>query len=453
MWALVDAHLGAVALDAALADDEVGIGAGLVEGDEVGVGDEEAVAVDVGVVEVGPVEHGVVELAVAVAQGVDSEVPVVEVPSEETGILVVAEGHTGGDGVDGAVGLQLVERESVVVVDVVEVDGEDLAAAGEVVDEVGVGEDLVEVADEGVAVVVFQRAEPGDVVGRELVVATVLALEVVVEGGELIEAAALLGGEEILCHREALVESQKCFFHIDKIFNCLSYNKILSTFSLTLLLKKLYAEGVSVSLADGADACGSDLAAADAGEVVRKHGEVAADPQAVAAGEPPFGHLVEQIYRLVHVEGHLDGPGSSAFYYAVLDASDGEDGVGKFHPAPVARQQVHIAFRTAVERLVGQQHMLDALVEVGLGDLDVAVGGTAPMPVVTRDDAEGFSLTHPLVVGAQGAAGMLDVVLIHNIRNSYLLMFLSGMEPKPGFLPTAAIICTLLLSNQLFNNF
>ena len=206
MWALVDAHIGAVALDAALADDEVGVGAGLVEGDEVGVGDEEAVAVDVGVVEVGPVEHGVVELAVAVAEGVDDEVFVVEVPGEETGILVVAEGHTGVDGEDGAVGLQLVEREAVVVMDVVEVDGEDLAAAGEVVDEVGVGEDLFEVADEGVAVAVFQRAEPGDVVGRELVVAAVLAVEVVVEGGELIEAAALLGGEEILCQNEALVE-------------------------------------------------------------------------------------------------------------------------------------------------------------------------------------------------------------------------------------------------------
>lgn len=51
MWALVDAHIGAVALDAALADDEVGVGAGLVEGDEVGVGDKEAV--DVGDVVVG----------------------------------------------------------------------------------------------------------------------------------------------------------------------------------------------------------------------------------------------------------------------------------------------------------------------------------------------------------------------------------------------------------------
>lgn len=414
MWALVDAHIGAVALDAALADDEVGVGAGLVEGDKVGVGDKEAVAVDVGVVEVGPVEDGVVEFAVAVAEGVDDEVLVVEVPGDEAGILVVAEGHTGGDGVDGAVGLQLVERDAVVVMDVVEVDGEDLAAAGEVVDDVGVGEDLVEVADEGVAVVVFQRAEPGDVVGRELVVATVLAVEVVVEGGEPIEAAALLGGEEILCHHEALVESQNCFFHIDKIFNCLSYNQILSAFSLTLLLKKLCAEGVSVNLADDADACGSDLAAADAGEVVRKHGDVAADPQAVAAGEPPFGHLVEQIYGLVHVEGHLDGPGCSAFYNAVLDASDGEDGVGVLHLAPVACQEVHVALGAAVERAVGEQHLLDALVEVGLGDLDVAEGCAAPMPVVTRDNAEGFSLTRPLIVGAQGAAGMLDVVLIHN---------------------------------------
>ena len=208
-----NAPIAAVALDALLPDDGFSVSFGLVESDDVGVGDEEAVAVDVGVVEVSPVEYGVVELAVAVAQGVDGEVFVVEVPGEETGILVVAEGHTGADGVDGAVGLQLVEREAVVVVNVVEVDGDDLAAAGEVVDEVGVGEDLVEVADEGVAVVVFQRAEPGDVVGRELVVATVLAVEVVVEGGELIEAAALLGGEEILCHREALVESQIIFCH------------------------------------------------------------------------------------------------------------------------------------------------------------------------------------------------------------------------------------------------
>lgn len=145
-----------------------------------------------------------------------------------------------------------------------------------------------------------------------------------------------------------------------------------------------------------------------------KHGDVAADPQAVAAGEPPFGHLVEQIYGLVYVNGHLHSPCCTAFHDASIEHPDGEDGVGIFHLAPIARQEVHIVFRTAVEREVGQQHMLDALVEVGLGDLDVAVGGATPMPVVARDDAERGSLTGPLVVGAHGAAGMLDVVLIHN---------------------------------------
>ena len=172
-------------------------------------------------------------------------------------------------------------------------------------------------------------------------------------------------------------------------------------------------EGLFVDLSYSPDAALGDVAAADACEVWCEYGNVTLTPLAVSVGKPLLPSLVEEPDRLSLVDGHLHGPSGTSFHDAALKVTDGEDGLGVFHLAPVASQEIHVALRPAAQPAVGLQHTPTTFLKVVLGNFHVAIGCASPVPVVTRDNAVVSTLTIPFKISSDSSAGVVYTVVFH----------------------------------------
>jgi hypothetical protein len=140
-----------------LTDDGLSVSRCLVEGGHIGVIYPE-IAFWLVIMAVDASHDGVVEITVTLAEGVDSEVVIEEVPGKQTHIFLVFEVDVAIKDSDSAIRLQLVNLERVLMIDIIEVDVNRVAIE-HVGDDIFVVNDLLKMIYEVLSVTLFESAD------------------------------------------------------------------------------------------------------------------------------------------------------------------------------------------------------------------------------------------------------------------------------------------------------
>jgi hypothetical protein len=140
-----------------LTDDGLSVSRCLVEGGHIGVIYPE-IAFWLVIMAVDASHDGVVEITVTLAEGVDSEVVIEEVPSKQTCIFFVFEVNVAIKDSDGAIRLQFVNLERILMIDIIEIDVNRVAIE-HIGDDVLVVNDLLKMINEVLAVTLFESAD------------------------------------------------------------------------------------------------------------------------------------------------------------------------------------------------------------------------------------------------------------------------------------------------------
>jgi hypothetical protein len=140
-----------------LTDDGLSVSRCLVEGGHIGVIYPE-IAFWLVIMAVDASHDGVVEITVTLAEGVDSEVVIEEVPSKQTCIFLVFEVNVAIKDSDGAIRLQFVNLERILMIDIIEIDVNSVAIE-HIGDDVLVVNDLLKMINEVLAVTLFESAD------------------------------------------------------------------------------------------------------------------------------------------------------------------------------------------------------------------------------------------------------------------------------------------------------
>jgi hypothetical protein len=140
-----------------LTDDGLSVSRCLVEGGHIGVIYPE-IAFWLVIMAVDASHDGVVEITVTLAEGVDSEVVIEEVPSKQTCIFLVFEVDVAIKDSDGVVWFQFVNLERVLMIDIIEIDVNRVAIE-HVGDNVFVVNNLLKMIYEVLSVTLFESAD------------------------------------------------------------------------------------------------------------------------------------------------------------------------------------------------------------------------------------------------------------------------------------------------------
>jgi hypothetical protein len=140
-----------------LTDDGLSVSRCLVEGGHIGIINPE-IAFWLVIVAIDAPHDGVVEISVTLAQGIDGEVVIEEVPSKQTCIFLVFEINVAIKDCNGAIRLKFVNLECVLVIYVFKVDI-DWVAIEHVRDDIFVVNDLLKMIYEVLSVTLFESAD------------------------------------------------------------------------------------------------------------------------------------------------------------------------------------------------------------------------------------------------------------------------------------------------------
>ena len=140
-----------------LTDDGLSVSLCLVEGGYIGVINPE-IAFWLVIVAVDTSHDGVIEITVTLAESIDGEVVIEEMPCKQTGIFLVFEVDVAIKDSDGAVWFQFVNLERVLMIDIIEIDVNRVAIE-HVRDDIFVVNDLLKMIYEVLSVTLFESAD------------------------------------------------------------------------------------------------------------------------------------------------------------------------------------------------------------------------------------------------------------------------------------------------------